>query len=195
MTLEELANKVERCYRCSLSETRTNVVFGRGSESAAIMFIGEGPGADEDKQGLPFVGRSGQLLDRMMTDVEMPLDDIYICNIVKCRPPGNRLPNPVEIEACRPFWREQIKIICPQIIVCLGALATQMLLGADARITKERGHWVQKGDFLIMPTFHPAAILRDENKKKDVYADFREVKNKYWALQGLAADVAAWPPK
>ena len=182
--LTELETYLRECNSCGLAEGRTNMVFGRGYPRANILFIGEGPGADEDKQGKPFVGKAGQLLDKIIAAAQLPKDDIYIANVVKCRPPGNRLPLPDEVSACKPFLIRQIQIIKPKIIVCLGALATQMMISPEAKITRVRGSWVQKGSFLLMPTFHPAALLRDESKKRPVWEDMKNVKNKYLELCG-----------
>ena len=185
MVLLELAERLRTCLDCPLGSTRQHMVFGKGSLTAAIMFVGEGPGADEDRLGLPFVGRAGQLLDKIIAAASLPADDIYICNVVKCRPPGNRLPLPPEVEACKPYLREQIRVIRPKIIVCLGALATQVLVNPEARITRDRGVWVTKGSFKIMPTFHPAALLRDESKKKLVWQDMQQVRDEYLRIKGL----------
>lgn len=179
MDLNELEKKLLECSRCGLCRTRTNMVFGKGSHSAGVMFVGEGPGEQEDLQGKPFVGKAGQLLDRIIAASELPPEHVYICNVVKCRPPGNRLPNPEEVEACKPFLREQIRLIRPKIIVCLGALASQIIIRPEARITRDRGHWVQKGSFKIMPTFHPAALLRDPAKKRLVWEDMKQVRDEF----------------
>lgn len=183
--LDRLEEELKNCRACPLGATRTNMVFGKGSDRATVMLIGEGPGADEDKQGVPFVGRAGQLLDRILEAAELPMDDIYIANVVKCRPPNNRLPLPDEIGVCKNYLREQIRIIAPRIIVCLGACATQLLIDPQAKITKVRGQWVKKGAFLIMPTFHPAALLRDGSKKKDVWQDMQAVRDEYMLIKGI----------
>jgi DNA polymerase len=146
------------------------------------MMVGEGPGADEDRLGQPFVGRAGQLLDKIIAAAEFAPADIYIANVVKCRPPGNRLPNAMEVLACKWILREQIRIAHPKIIVALGALATQLLIDPEARITRDRGIWVKKGAFWIMPTFHPAALLRDESKKRLVWQDMQAVQIRYKEL-------------
>ena len=183
--LIKLEEELKNCQACPLGSTRTNMVFGKGSDTATVMLIGEGPGADEDKQGRPFVGRAGQLLDKILAAAELPPDDIYIANVVKCRPPGNRQPRPEEVEVCKNFLREQLKIIAPKIIVCLGAVSTQLLIDPEAKITKVRGNWVKKGTFLIMPTFHPAALLRDGSKKKDVWQDMQMVRDEYHRIKGI----------
>ena len=187
--LAALAATLADCQACSLAATRQHVVFARGPASARIMLIGEGPGADEDRLGQPFVGRAGQLLDKILAAAQLPPQDIYICNVVKCRPPGNRLPQPSEVLACKGYLREQIRMVAPNIIVCLGALATQVVVDPQARITRERGQWRQKGPIWIMPTYHPAALLRDESKKRPVWQDFQAVAEKYrQILAQLAAD-------
>lgn len=185
MDLRELESELQTCQRCDLGSTRNHLVFGRGSLAAAVMFIGEGPGEQEDLQGRPFVGKAGQLLDRIITASELPPEQVYICNVVKCRPPGNRLPSAAEVEACKPYLREQIRIIRPKIIVCLGALAAQTLIGPETRITRDRGRWMQKGSFQIMPTFHPAALLRDPDKKRLVWEDMQQVRDAFRRLDGV----------
>ncbi|MGI5892124.1 MAG: uracil-DNA glycosylase [Bacillota bacterium] len=196
MSLEQLRSLEENlhtCQQCPLGTTRQNIVFGKGSLRADIMLIGEGPGADEDKLGQPFVGKAGQLLDKILEAAQLPPDDIYICNVVKCRPPGNRMPAYEEVEACKPFLRQQIKFIAPKIIICLGALAAQVLIDPEAKITKIRGNWVEKGSLMIMPTFHPAALLRDEAKKRPVWQDMQAVRDYYRQLKGISKE-ETWPP-
>ena len=181
--LTELQKKMGDCTACGLCKTRQNIVFGSGAATAAIMLIGEGPGADEDRLGQPFVGKAGQLLDKIIQAAELPPHQLYICNVVKCRPPGNRLPSPEEAAICKGFLREQIRIVEPLIIVCLGALASQTVLNdPQMRITRDRGQWRRKGQFWIMPTFHPAALLRDQSKKRPVWQDFQAVAAKYKEL-------------
>jgi DNA polymerase len=177
--LADLENKMMNCRQCSLGETRQKLVFGKGSPEAEIFFIGEGPGADEDKQGIPFVGRAGQLLDKIIAAAALPPESVYIANVVKCRPPGNRLPSAAETDTCKVYLREQLKIINPRIIVCLGAHAARLIFGADAKITQIRGKWLKKGRFMIMPTFHPAALLRDSSKKAPVWEDMKAVRDCY----------------
>jgi len=156
-----LADEAAGCTRCGLAEGRTQVVFGAGAPDADLMFVGEGPGAREDEQGLPFVGRSGQLLDQLLRE-EVGLDrsDCYIANVVKCRPPGNRDPKPDEIAACRPWLEEQLELIDPTVVVTLGNFAARLLLDTDTGITKLRGQAYQFGGRHLVPTFHPAAALR-----------------------------------
>jgi DNA polymerase len=160
-TLEDLHAEASTCTRCALAEGRTQVVFGMGTPTADLLFIGEGPGAEEDKQGLPFVGRSGQLLDRLMLE-EMGLtrDQAYIANVVKCRPPGNRDPKPEEIASCRPYLEEQLDLITPSVVVTLGNFATKLLLETTTGITKLRGRAYPYRDGVLIPTLHPAAALR-----------------------------------
>ena len=177
--LIELEQVLQDCTDCPLGATRHNLVFGRGSEEAPIVFIGEGPGEQEDIQGSPFVGRAGQLLDKIIAAAELPPESYYICNIVKCRPPGNRVPAPEEVSACLPFLRQQVAAIRPRILVLLGASAARAILDPKLLITKERGKWVQRGNFLIMPTFHPSALLRDPSKKAPVWEDFKAIKEEY----------------
>ena len=183
--LRALEQSMANCQDCPLGKTRHKLVFGKGSPTALIMLIGEGPGADEDRLGLPFVGRAGQLLDKILAAAQLPMEDGEIANVVKCRPPGNRLPNPAETAACRVYLREQLRIIQPKIIVCLGAAATQLVVDPRAKITKLRGRWVQKGEFRIMPTFHPAALLRDESKKRPVWEDMQQVRDAYFQIKGI----------
>lgn len=177
--LNEVKNYCLICKKCRLHETRTNVVFGEGNEDADIMFIGEGPGYNEDKQGKPFVGAAGHLLDKILAAINLNRNDIYIANIVKCRPPGNRNPLPEEMSSCIDYLRWQVKLINPKIIVCLGAVSARNIISPDFRITKDRGQWINKGKFFIMPTYHPAAVLRDDNKKRPVWEDFKKIREKY----------------
>ena len=180
--LIELAREVSLCRRCKLQEAASQVVFGEGDEHARLMFVGEGPGAEEDRQGRPFVGKAGQLLDRILHAVHLEREDVYIANIIKCRPPGNRLPAGDEVEACLPYLQRQIEIVDPIIIVCLGSLATKTLVDPKSFITKVRGQWYKKEKRHIMPTFHPAALLRDPAKKKLVWQDMQQVEALYKEL-------------
>ncbi len=182
-TLEELKKYCINCKKCNLCNGRTNVVFGDGNGNADIMFIGEGPGYNEDKQGVPFVGAAGKLLDKMLNAIGLKRSDIYIANIVKCRPPNNRNPLEEESKQCIEYLRWQVKIINPKIIVCLGAVSARHIISPDFRITKQRGQWIKKGRFHIMPTYHPAALLRDANKKKYAWEDFKAIKEMYEDLK------------
>jgi DNA polymerase len=160
--LIELGNQVAGCTRCRLSETRKQTVFARGNPNAMLCFVGEAPGADEDAQGLPFVGRAGQLLDRMIEAMGLsPKDEVYVCNIIKCRPPGNRPPEPDEVETCIPYLHEQLSLVGPRVIVALGNTAVAALLQTKIGITKVRGQWkLYRGKTLVMPTYHPSYLLR-----------------------------------
>jgi len=180
--LDQLAGVVKACNRCKLRAGCTQVVFGDGVPSP-LMLIGEGPGADEDRLGRPFVGKAGQLLDRILEVSGFDrARNCYIANVVKCRPPGNRIPEPVERLACWPNLRAQIRIIRPKIVVLLGATALQALVHPQARITRSRGQWVEKEGIWFMPTYHPAALLRDPNLKKPCWEDFKNVVRKYREL-------------
>ena len=175
----DLKEQCLNCRKCSLCETRTNVVFGVGNPNAEVMFIGEGPGENEDLQGEPFVGRGGKLLDKMLYSVDLSREEnIYIANIVKCRPPQNRTPEADEAQACLNYLRNQVILVKPKIIVLLGSTALKNILGEEYGITASRGKWVEKKEILYMPTWHPAALLRDENKKIDFWKDLKLVKQK-----------------
>ncbi len=162
LRLPALALEVSSCTRCSLSATRTQTVFARGNPEASLCFVGEAPGADEDEQGLPFVGRAGQLLDRMIAAMGLaPEKDVYVCNILKCRPPGNRRPEPEEMATCIPYLHEQLALVRPRVIVALGNTAVGALLDTKLGITKLRGQWkLYRGQTLVMPTYHPSYLLR-----------------------------------
>jgi len=175
---EELKNCISNCDKCQLCKKRKNVVIGRGNVNAPLMLIGEGPGEQEDIQGLPFVGAAGQLLDTLLKAMMIKEDLYYIANIVKCRPPGNRVPLEEEAEACLPYLRNQVYLIRPKIIVCLGATAMKYVIDKNAKITQIRGQWVEKKGYSIMPTFHPAALLRDESKKLLMWEDMKKVKKR-----------------
>jgi DNA polymerase len=178
--LLHLSRKVKSCTNCELHEKRNNTVFGMGNPFAEIMLIGEGPGKDEDLQGLPFVGKSGQLLDKILSACGFNRDEhVYIANIVKCRPPGNRDPKPEERNSCLPYLLRQIELIDPRIIVLLGSTALKGLVDPNARITRLRGDWMIWDKRLVMPTFHPSALLRNADQKKDAWEDFKKVYHKY----------------
>lgn len=171
-----LENEARSCTRCGLHTGRRQSVFARGSGASGIAFVGEGPGEEEDRQGLPFVGPAGQLLDRMIAAMQLSRDDVYVCNIVKCRPPKNRKPEPDEMAQCMPFLAEQLDIIKPKVIVALGATAVQGLLGTSEGITRMRGQWKSfRGQIPVMPTFHPAYLLRQPQAKREVWRDLQEV--------------------
>lgn len=174
-SLEELRQNCSNCKRCKLCTTRQNIVFGVGNENANVMFIGEGPGGDEDRQGEPFVGKAGQLMNKAFDIVGIKRIDVYIANIVKCRPPHNRDPEDDEIMACMDYLRKQVMIIKPKIIVLLGRIALQNILGKEYKITAARGNWIEKKGIMYMPTWHPAALLRDETKKIEFLNDLKQV--------------------
>jgi uracil-DNA glycosylase len=161
-SFEELAAVASTCTNCPLAETRTQVVFGVGDPHADLVFVGEGPGAEEDRQGIPFVGRAGQLLTKLIEGIGLPREAVYICNVVKCRPPGNRDPLPAEISACRPYLEAQLDFLAPRVVVTLGNFATRLLLDTKDGITKLRGReFPFRDDTVIIPTLHPAAVLRN----------------------------------
>ncbi len=176
LRLNVLAAEVASCTRCSLHQHRTQTVFARGTGRSGLCFVGEGPGADEDAQGFPFVGPAGQLLDRMIVAMGLARDDVYICNIVKCRPPENRKPEPEEVRACAPFLTEQLELLQPKVMVALGATAVEGLLGLSGGITRLRGSFrLYQGRIPVMPTFHPAYLLRKPEAKREVWADLQSV--------------------
>ena len=177
-TWEELYDECASCEKCELYKTRTNCVFGVGNKDADILFIGEAPGENEDLSGTPFVGRAGQLLDKFLFAVDIPRESVYIANILKCRPPKNRDPKPDEEDACMGYLREQVRLIKPKMIVCLGRIAAQRLISPTYRITKEHGQWVEKGNFLITAVYHPALLLRDPRKKEEMLEDMKAIKAK-----------------
>lgn len=176
-------SEIGDCDRCPLRKGRTNLVFGVGNPNASLMFVGEGPGADEDRLGEPFVGKAGQLLTKMIEAMGLKRPDVYIANVVKCRPPGNRNPEPVEITTCLPYLKKQIDIINPKVIVCLGKVAAHTLLQTEIPITKLRGEFSDYGDMKIIPTYHPAYLLRNPAMKKAVWEDLKKVM----ALLGLSS--------
>ena len=179
MDFEALKQECLVCRRCGLCETRTNVVFGMGSPTAEVMFIGEGPGRNEDEQGLPFVGRSGKLLDQYLEAVDLSRDKyVFIGKIVKCRPPETRDPLPEEWDACLPWLREQFKFIRPKIVVCLGRIAAQRLIRPDFSVTKEHGQFEEKNGVLFTATLHPAALLRNPTQKPLAFADYVALREK-----------------
>lgn len=179
MTLDELEIKCENCTKCDLCEGRTNLVFGVGKKDADIMLIGEGPGENEDLQGQPFVGRSGQLLDKFLASVDLSRDkNVYIANMVKCRPPKNRDPKPEEQDMCINWLREQFKIIKPKIIVCVGRISAQKLIDKNFKVTQQHGEFIDKNGTLFMGTYHPAAILRNPNNKEAAFGDWLALRDK-----------------
>ena len=176
--LEELAKICASCQKCELGKTRTNLVFGVGNPNADLMFVGEAPGEQEDLTGTPFVGRAGQLLDKFLYAVDIKREDVYIANILKCRPPKNRDPLPDEEDACIGYLREQVKLIRPKVIVCLGRIAAMRLIKPDFKITQEHGQWFEKGNYLMTAVYHPAALLRDPRKKEEMLEDMKLIAQK-----------------
>lgn len=181
---QDLFNIARSCSKCRLRATCQQVVFGAGNIQSKIMFVGEGPGRDEDLQGEPFVGRAGQLLNKILEAAEFKRSQVYICNVVKCRPPDNRLPNPDEVKECSKFLEAQIRLIKPRIIICLGALASQVVIDPRARITQIRGKWFARQGIKIMATFHPAALLRNQSYKRPTWEDFKIIRDEFRNLQG-----------
>ncbi len=175
-TWEELEKSIENCKKCKLGDTRKNIVFGVGNKNADLMFIGEGPGADEDEQGEPFVGKAGKLMDKAFIGLGIKREEVYIANIVKCRPPQNRNPEADEATACMDYLRNQVLLVKPKIIVLLGSVALKNILGEEYGITKARGNWIEKNGIQYLPTWHPAALLRDETKKIDFWKDLKLAK-------------------
>ena len=174
-TLDEIRTELGECTRCKLCNGRKQIVFGSGNPRAELVFVGEAPGEEEDKQGVPFVGAAGQLLTKMIEAMKFSRDTVYICNVVKCRPPGNRNPEPDEIQSCEPFLRAQLRVIKPKVIVALGKFAAQTLLREDTAITRLRGQWRKYEGIDLMPTFHPAYLLRSPDEKKKAWMDLQEV--------------------
>ncbi len=174
-TLEEIRADIGECTRCKLHLKRTHIVFGEGNPKAELMFIGEGPGHDEDVTGRPFVGRAGQLLTKIIEAMKLKREDVYICNIIKCRPPNNRAPEPDEVATCEGFLHRQIAVVGPKVIVCLGSVATQNLLKTERKISSFRGQWQDWQGIAVMPTYHPAFLLRNPAMKKEVWEDMKKV--------------------
>lgn len=181
-TLEEIRKELGDCKRCKLHRTRTTIVFGEGNKKARLMFIGEGPGYDEDVQGRPFVGKAGQLLTKIIQSIHIEREEVYIANIIKCRPPQNRNPEPDEIGSCSPFLMKQIQAIQPKIICALGAFAAQTLLRTDAKITSLRGRTFDLQGIKVLPTYHPAFLLRNPDKKREVWEDMKQIAE--WLAEG-----------
>lgn len=180
VTWEQLEEAIRRCERCGLCRGRRNAVPGEGNREADVMLIGEGPGQVEDETGRPFVGPAGQLLDRMLAAIGHGREDVYIANVFKCRPPGNRVPLPEEAQACLPYLRAQFLLVRPKILVCLGSTAARSIIRPDIRITRERGQWTQRKGVWMLPTYHPSALLRDQTgeKKREAWADLKALRAK-----------------
>ncbi len=175
-SLEQICNI---CRKCKLHETRNKVVFGEGNRETNLIFISEAPGQQEDETGRLYVGKSGQLFDRIIDSVDITRDEIYLANILKCQPPNNRDPLTDEREACLPYLRYQIRLIKPKIIVCLGRVAAQTIIDPDFKITQDHGQWIERKGFYLIATYHPSALLRDPSKKRLVWEDFKKIKAKY----------------
>ena len=174
-TLDEIRRELGDCRRCKLHRTRRTIVFGEGNEKATLMFIGEGPGYDEDVQGRPFVGKAGQLLTKIIQSIHREREEVYITNIIKCRPPQNRNPEPDEIQSCHPFLEKQIQSIQPKMICALGTFAAQTLLSTNAKITALRGRFFDLGGIKVLPTYHPAYLLRNPERKREVWDDMKQI--------------------
>ena len=181
---EALEQRCRDCRACPLGASKTNTVFGTGSRQASLMFVGEAPGEQEDKMGIPFVGKAGQLLDKFLFAVDIPREDVYIANILKCRPPNNRDPEPTEEDACIGYLREQFRLIRPKVLVCLGRISAMRLIKPDFRITREHGQWFYKGGIWMTAVYHPAALLRDPIKKEDMLRDMMAVRDKLEDMEG-----------
>ncbi|MGH9433913.1 MAG: uracil-DNA glycosylase family protein [Terriglobia bacterium] len=176
-TLDQIRTVLGDCHRCKLAAGRKHIVFGQGNPKAELVFVGEGPGADEDEQGLPFVGRAGQLLNRMLQRVDIRREDVYICNVVKCRPPGNRTPEKDEVDTCSPFLFRQIRAIEPRLICCLGIPAVRTVLGIKEGITRIHGRFYDYGTFKAMATVHPAYVLRNPREERILVEDFQKIRD------------------
>lgn len=184
ITLEDVRKELGDCKRCKLHRGRKTIVFGEGNEKATLMLIGEGPGYDEDVQGRPFVGKAGQLLTKIIQSINLPREEVYIANIIKCRPPQNRNPEPDEIQSCSPFLMKQIQVIQPKIICALGAFSAQTLLKTDVKITALRGKFYDLEGIKVIPTYHPAFLLRNPERKREVWEDMKKIAK----LMGLGDD-------
>ena len=177
-TLEEIKCECQQCQKCELCQTRTNIVFGTGNENARLMFIGEAPGQKEDETGIPFVGAAGKLLNKYLDAVGIDREDVYIANILKCRPPKNRDPLPAEEDMCIGYLRDQVLAIRPKVIVCLGRISAMRIIKPDFKITAEHGQWFNKNGYDVCAVYHPAALLRDPRKKDEMLADMMAIKER-----------------
>lgn len=182
-TYEELKGFVDHCGRCELCRTRNHSVMGKGNLHSPILFIAEAPGRNEDRDGVPFTGRSGELFDRLLREIEMKREEIYLTNIVKCNPPGNRDPYPNEQEACIPYLKYETLLLRPKIIVCLGRIAAQRIIRPDYRITREHGVFLERKNTWLTAVYHPSAVLRDETKLPQMQEDFRKIREKLKAVR------------
>jgi uracil-DNA glycosylase len=181
--LEAIRQDIGDCQRCKLARTRTNIVFGSGNPNAELVFVGEAPGYDEDQQGLPFVGRAGQLLTKIIESIGLKREDVYICNVLKCRPPDNRNPEPDEVGCCNPFLRRQLAAIRPKIVCCLGTFAAQTVLQTAAPISRLRGKFFEMDGMRAIATFHPAYLLRSPEKKREVWEDMKQIRAELFRLR------------
>jgi uracil-DNA glycosylase len=181
--LESVRAEIGDCQRCKLAPKRTNIVFGSGNPSAELVFVGEAPGYDEDQQGLPFVGRAGQLLTKIIESINLKREDVYICNVLKCRPPENRNPEPDEVAACNPFLKKQLAAIRPKIVCCLGTFAAQTVMQTAAPISRLRGKFFDLDGMRVIATFHPAYLLRSPEKKREVWEDMKQIRAELFRLR------------
>lgn len=180
---DALEQRCRDCRLCPLGASKTNTVFGTGNRQASLMFVGEAPGEQEDRTGIPFVGKAGQLLDKFLFAVDIPREEVYIANILKCRPPNNRDPDSTEEDACIGYLREQFRLIRPKVLVCLGRISAMRLIKPDFRITREHGQWFYKGGIWMTAVYHPAALLRDPVKKEDMLRDMMAVREKLGEME------------
>ena len=180
--LDRVVEEMGDCKRCKLHSKRKNIVFGVGNSNARLMFVGEAPGAEEDEQGMPFVGKAGQLLTKIIEAIDLKRSDVYIANILKCRPPSNRNPEEDEIKTCIPFLEKQIEIIAPEIVCTLGNIATRAMLDTDMGITKLRGRFHERSGLKVMATYHPSYLLRDPSKKRETWEDMKKIKKEYFKV-------------
>jgi uracil-DNA glycosylase len=183
LTLESIRAEIGDCQRCKLAPMRTNIVFGSGNPDAELVFVGEAPGYDEDQQGLPFVGRAGQLLTKIIESISLKREDVYICNVLKCRPPDNRNPEQDEVASCNPFLRKQLAAIRPKIVCCLGTFAAQTVMQTAAPISKLRGKFFDMDGMRVIATFHPAYLLRSPDKKREVWEDMKQIRAELFRLR------------
>ena len=181
--LEVVRAELGDCQRCKLAPSRTHIVFGSGNPNAELVFVGEAPGYDEDQQGLPFVGRAGQLLTKIIESIDLKRDDVYICNVLKCRPPENRNPEPDEVVACNPFLKKQLAAIRPKVVCCLGTFAAQTVMQTSSSISKLRGRFQDIDGMRVIATFHPAYLLRSPEKKRDVWEDMKQIRAELFRLR------------
>ena len=188
---ENLSQTVQQCILCPLCQWRTHTVLGEGNLSPTLMLVGEGPGQREDESGRPFVGPAGQLLDQMLSAIGLTRDEVYIANVVKCRPPQNRTPAEEEAMACLPFLRRQFLLLRPKVILCLGATPSRYLISPDIRIFRDHGLWIEKKGVWFMPTFHPSALLRNQSLKRDAWEDWKKVRNRLKEPESVPNPVSA----